>query len=246
MRRILLIMMLIATLLMPLAAFTDSFASTAADPAYMALIDAVKDAEDEETVTALYDQYIASDITMTERSRIEYHMARYFKDMDNEDKARHHVELEKAYLAEIPEEEGELQRRVAEMEAVSADYYVNGGLGKGMESSSLTKELYKDYPDEYYVALQEAFRLVYTPPIAGGSPSKALRLFNAIEEEAEGLGKLDRFSLLAGKGIALAERGEYDESEEYLDEAESIYHGDPAIEAARRDNARTRRNDRNR
>lgn len=246
MRRTLLTMMLIATLLMPLSAFTDSFASTAADPAYMALIDAVKDAEDEETVTALYDQYIASDITMTERSRIEYHMARYFKDMDNEDKARHHVELEQAYLAEIPEEEGELQRRVAEMEAVSADYYVNGGLGKGMESSSLTKELYKDYPDEYYVALQEAFRLVYTPPIAGGSPSKALRLFNAIEKEADGLSKLDRFSLLAGKGIALAERGEYDESEEYLDEAESIYHGDPAIEAARRDNARTRRNDRNR
>ena len=81
MRRTLLTMMLIATLLMPLSAFTDSFASTAADPAYMALIDAVKDAEDEETVTALYDQYIASDITMTERSRIEYHMARYFKDI---------------------------------------------------------------------------------------------------------------------------------------------------------------------
>lgn len=246
MRRTLLTILLMTALLMTLAAFTDSFASTAADPAFMALIDAIKNAEDEAAVTDLYEQYIATDITMTERSRIEYHMARYFKDMGAEEKARHHVDLEKAYLDQIPEEEGELQRRVAEMEAVSADYYVNGGLGKGMESSSLTKELYKDYPDEYYVALQEAFRLVYTPPIAGGSPAKALRIFSAIEEESEGMSKLDRFSLLAGKGIALAERDEYDESEKYLDEAESIYGGDPAIEAARRDNARTRRNDRNR
>ena len=246
MRRTIVIIAMLSALLLPLAAFTDSFASTAENPAYIALIDAVKNAEDEETVEALYDRYIATDLTMTERSRIEYHMARYFKDMDKEEKARHHVELEKAYLAEIPEEEGELQRRVAEMEAISADYYVNGGLGKGMDSSSLTKQLYKDYPEEYYVALQEAFRLVYTPAIAGGSPSKALRIFNAIEKEIDGMGKLDRFSLLAGKGIALAERDEYDKSEEYLDEAESIYTGDPAIEAARRENARTRRNDRNR
>ena len=245
MKRALLLFSLLALLLFPLTAFTDSFAAAGSDPAFVALIDALKDTEDEATVETLYQEYIASNLTMTERSRIEYHMARYYKDTGNDEEAERHVELEKAYLEEIPEEEGELFRRVAALDAASADYYVNGGIGRGMESSSMTKELYKDYPDEYYVALQEAFRLVYTPPIAGGSPKKALRIFRAIEKEADGLSKLDRFSLLSGIGIALAENDEYHESEEYLDAAEMIYTGDPAIDDARIENARTKRNNRN-
>ena len=45
--------------------------------------------------------------------------------------------------------------------------------------------------------------------------------------------------------MALSQRDEYDESDRYLDNAEEIYKGDPAIEDIRRDNRRGRRNNRN-
>ncbi len=245
MRKIVLIA-LFASVAASLFAFTDSFASTGNDPLFISLITAIKNTEDEETVTALYDAYIASDITMTEKTRIEYHMARYFMDMGNKKEAERHVELGKNFLEKIGKEEGELSKRIAQADIVSADYYVNGGMGKGLENSKLTKALYSDYPDEYYVALQEAFRLLYTPAIAGGSAKKALTLFNQIENEIEGLSLLDRFSLFSGKGIALSQREEYDESDCYLDKAEEIFTGDPAIADARNDNIKARRNNGNR
>ena len=245
MKRLLIMLLLIFPAYM-LGAFTDSFSATSSDPAYMALIDAVKNGEDEDTVEALYGEYMATEPSMVERSRIEYHMARYFKDMGNDGKAESHVEKEKEYFSLIGDDASDLESRVAEADMVSADYYVNGGMGKGMESSDLTKSLYRDYPDEYYVALQEGFRLLYTPPIAGGSAKKALNIFNAVEKEMGGLSKLDLFSFYTGKGMALSERDEYDESDRYLDKAEEIYKSDPAIEDARRENNRGRRNNRNR
>ena len=246
MRRFLLTLIISSLPLIALCAYTDSFASASSRPEYIALIDAVKNGESEETVDALYKAYTALDISMTERTRIEYHISRYFKDMGNDEEAKRHVELGKEYLEAIGEDEGELFYRVAQADTVSADYYVNGGMGKGMESSDLMKALYKDYPDEYYIALQEAFRLLYTPPIAGGSAKKALTILNGIEKEMDGLSKLDLFSFFSGKGMALSERDEYDESDRYLDKAEDIYTGDPAIEDIRRENRRGRRNNRNR
>lgn len=240
--------LLLAILLIPafaLSAYTDSFAEASSKPEYIALIDAVKNGENESAVGSLYQQYMSLDLLMTEKARIEYHMARYFKDKGNDEEAKRHVELGKEYLTQIGEDEGELFRRVAEADIVSADYYVNGGMGKGMESSDLMKSLYKDYPDEYYIALQEAFRLLYTPPIAGGSARKALSILNEVEKELDGLSKLDLFSFYSAKGMALSQRDEYDESDRYLDNAEEIYKGDPAIEDIRRDNRRGRRNNRN-
>ena len=246
MRRFMLTLILSLLPLIALCAYTDSFASASSRPEYIALIDAVKNGESEETVDALYKAYTALDISMTERTRIEYHMSRYFKDIGDDEEAKRHVELGKQFLAGIGEDEGELMRRVAEADIVSADYYVNGGISKGMESSDLMKKLYADYPDEYYIALQEAFRLLYTPAIAGGSAKKALSIFNDIEKEIDGLSKLDLFSFYSGKGMALSQRDEYDESDRYLDKAEDIYSGDPAIDDIRKDNRRGKRSNRNR
>lgn len=246
MRRLAAIILTAAVFAAGIYAYTDSFAATSSNLAYSALIDAVKNGQDEETVTGLYQEYMDESLTMTEMARIEYHLARYFKDMGNEAEAKRHVELGKEFLAGIGEDEGELMRRVAEADIVSADYYVNGGISKGMESSDLMKKLYADYPDEYYIALQEAFRLLYTPAIAGGSAKKALSIFNDIEKEIDGLSKLDLFSFYSGKGMALSQRDEYDESDRYLDKAEDIYTGDPAIDDIRKDNRRGKRSNRNR
>ena len=124
---------------------------------------------------------------------------------------------------------------------VAAEYYITGKMGTGMDSSKLMKELYKDFPDEYYTTIQEAFRLLYTPPIAGGSYRKALRLINDVEKNQEGISKLEYYSMLVAKAMALSESDEFDESDDYLDEAESIYSFDNAIEDVRRDNRRGRR-----
>ncbi len=244
MRKISALLLALLLTLSMLSAYTDSFSSFSERPGYIELIDAVKNNEEENAADELYRTYMAQELTMCEKARIEYHMARYYKDKGNTEEAKRHVELGKEYLAAIEESEGELFYRTAQADIVSADYYVNGGISKGMESSDLMKELYKDYPDEYYIALQEAFRLLYTPAIAGGSSRKALSILNDIEKEMDGLSKLDLFSFYSAKGMALSQRDEYDESDSYLDEAESIYTGDPAIEDIRKDNRRGRRNSR--
>ena len=46
--------------------------------------------------------------------------------------------------------------------------------------------------------------------------------------------------------MALSQRDEYDESDRYLDKAEDIYTGDPAIDDIRKDNRRGKRSNRNR
>ena len=64
--------------------------------------------------------------------------------------------------------------------------------------------------------------------------------------QIDGLSKLDLFSFYSGKGMALSQRDEYDESDRYLDKAEDIYTGDPAIDDIRKDNRRGKRSNRNR
>ena len=83
MRRLAAIILSAAVFAAGIYAYTDSFAATSSNPAYSALIDAVKNGKEEETVAGLYQEYMDESLTMTEMARIEYHMARYFKDMGN-------------------------------------------------------------------------------------------------------------------------------------------------------------------
>lgn len=240
MKRILAIIMVSTLLLSAASAYTDSFRSMTADPLFLSLLDVIKNGGSAEDAEAAYEAYAAQDISAVDRSRSEYHMVRYYKDMGNDEKAMEHLEKEKAAYAGIDSSASDLERRTAEADMVSAEYYITGRMGTGMQSSDLMKQLYKDYPDEFYVAIQEAFRLLYTPPIAGGSYRKALRIVNAIEKDSEGISKLDGYSLLVAKAMALSESDEFDESDEYLDEAVSIYSFDTAIEDIRKDNRRGR------
>lgn len=215
--------MLVLILSSTSAAYQDSFAYLWEDETYPQLITSLKNNESEEKVVALYEKYI-SGISNLDRSRIEYHMVRYYIDNGNDEKAKAHLELAEAYFSLI-DTGSEVMRGIAELDLISADYYITHSLSKGLENSDLTKELYRKYPEEVYVAITEAFRLLNTPGIAGGSSKKALALFEDIIENAD-LSPLDKYSTYAGLAMSSYERKYYEDSASYFIEAEKIYKSD--------------------
>ena len=242
MKRIMLIIPMTLLCLASLCAYTDSFSTMNNDPLFLAMLDVVKNGGSPEDAEEAYAAYMAQDISETERSRAEYHMVRYYKDMGNDDMAWEHLGREQKAYESIDESTSEVERLTAQADMVSAEYYITGKMGTGMESSYLMKDLYNKYPDEFYTSIQEAFRLLYTPPIAGGSHKKALKIINAVEADMDGISRLDTYSLLMAKAMALSKSKEWEESDEYLDRATSIYTFDTAIDDIRRDNRRGRRN----
>lgn len=64
-----------------LFAYTDNFYSTSTNPEYVALISSIKNKKPENAVLNAYNAYINSSITDIERTRVEYHMARYYRDI---------------------------------------------------------------------------------------------------------------------------------------------------------------------
>ena len=241
MKRFLLFITSILLITTTLAAYTDSFHEMNSNEGYLELLSVIKNGGESADAEKAYDAYISSGIDDISASRAEYHMVRYYVDIGSDEMAKKHLEKEKAYYdSALSSGATELEKRVAEADYVSAEYYLTGKMGTGMESSKLMKNLYKDYPDEFYVAIQEAFRLLYTPPIAGGNTKKALRIINDVEADMEGISKLDYYSLLVAKAMALSKTDEFEESDKYLDKAQSIYTFDRAVDDIRKDNRRGR------
>lgn len=240
MKRVIAILIVTTLALSCAFSYTDSFTTMTRNEKFLSLLDVIKNGKSIEEAEAAYNDYLATEPSDLDRSRCEYHMVRYFKDMGNEAKANEHLEKEKAAYAEI-EGENDLRLRTAESDMVAAEYYITGKMNTGMKNSDLTKALYKDYPEEYYIALQEAFRLLYTPPIAGGSTRKALRILNALEPEVANMSTLDQYSFYVAKAMALSKDDEFDESDKYLELATNIYTFDDAIDEIRSDNRRGRR-----
>lgn len=230
MRKILAALLLFVTAASAAFAYADSYSYLWETAEYPALIRSIKDNEDEKTVLKDYQAFMDSDFSFADKSRIEYHMVRYYMDNGDRDKAEEHLALEKAFFSEIDESESDMKKGIAELDMLSAEYYVEKKLNKGLGSSNLTKQLYKDYPQEYYIALTEAFRLLNTPHIAGGSPKRALELFEKIEKEVEGMNDLDRYSLYSGLGMSSYERKKYSDSIRYFDKAMEIYESDIAMD----------------
>ena len=229
MKKNLLLLILMTVILFSAAAYQDSFASMNSNPLFDSLITALKNEESESVVLPLYEEYTSSDISMTERSRIEYHMARYYKDIKDKTKAREHVDLEGYYMDQISPDATELERLVAEVDYTSARYYVSKEMSIGIENSKLTKTLYEKYPDEFYAALTECWRLIYTPAIAGGSSRKAIRLLQDIEKNKDGISYLEEAGLYTALGYAHAEREEYNDAYTYLIKAKTFYKKDPLV-----------------
>ncbi|MBO8436414.1 MAG: hypothetical protein IAA97_05500 [Spirochaetes bacterium] len=235
-----LIMLLLTSLLLAGAiyAYTDSFSEMQSDPLFLQLLDAVKNGKNAEEADEAYTSYMQSTANPLYLSRAEYHMVRYYMDMGMKEEAEEHLEKQKEFLSLVDDSASEVERLVAQVDSTSSEYYVTKKLGAGMENNKLVKELYKKYPDEFYAALQEGFRLIYAPPIAGGSDKKALKIFSDIESNQEGISHLDYYSLLVGKAMALSGLKEYEESEAYLDRACEIYSFDVSVPEIRSDNAK--------
>lgn len=238
MKRLLSILIISFTVVFPLLAYTDSFAEMQSDPVFLDLLEVVKNGKSEAEAQEAYEAYVAAVDNPLYLSRMEYHMVRYYMDMGNEEMAQVHLDRQLAYLDQIPENTSEFMMMAAEADASSSEYYVTGNLGAGMDNNSQVKKMYKEYPDEFYAAVQEGFRLYYAPHIAGGSQKRALKLFNEIEADMDGISYLDHYSLLMGKAMALSARKQYEESNRYLDAAYSIYTFDKAYAEIREDNAK--------
>lgn len=235
MRRLILILaMLCATL--GAFAYTDSFTSMTHDPTFLALLDVVKNGGTEAEAQAAYEAYIATEPSMLDASRANYHMVRYYMDNGDEAKAWEHFTLQEEYFIQMPPTVSDLEKRVAEADLTSSEYYITGSMGTGMDNSKLTKELYKDYPEEYHVAIQEAFRLIYTPHIAGGSSKRAIKLLDEIATDLDGISTPDYYSFLTAQGIGHSKDKKWAESETYFDQAAQIYTFDPAIPEFREKN----------
>ena len=219
------------------AAYTDSFSSQSRDPLFLVLIDSIKNNRGVGAVEEAYEKYMAEEHSDVEKSRAEYHMVRYYVDIDEENMAQIHLEREKDFFNSITDA-SDLEKRTAEADLASAEYYLTGKLSKGMESNSLMKDLYEDYPDEYYIAVQEAFRLIYAPRIAGGSVKRAREILDKIAGDINGIAPLDYYSFLVASAMAFTKDKEYYASEAYLDAALAIYSFDVAVPDIRKDNAK--------
>lgn len=221
---------------MPLFAYTDTFKETSTDPEYYMLISAIKNGDDQNVVERAYDDYLLSGISSVERCRIEYHMARYYKDKDDKAEGNRHIQIMKDAFASI-EDATDFERLVCETELTSADYYVNRKLSVGMDNSNLAKELYKKYPEDVFSIMNEAWRLIYTPGIAGGSPKKAISLLDELMEGySDELSDIDRYSIYCAYAIAYNARGDYKKADEYFNKAFKYFSGEADVMETYREN----------
>ncbi len=223
-----------------LFAYTDNFYSTSTNREYVALVSAIKNGKDEDVILNEYNAYIYSDITPVERARVEYHIARYYRDVKKKDTAREHIFLMRELIDNIDKNTiSDFEQRVLEIEYYSAKYYVDKKMSDGMENSSLTKELYSLYPDDVFSIMTEAWRLIYTPGIAGGSPRKAIRMLNSfLDGYKDKMCTLDLYSTYCALAIAHNMRDDYDDAEKYFKLALGFYDKEADIVDAYKENTK--------
>jgi hypothetical protein len=225
-RRLLLSSFLLMLTTVAAFAYTDSFAYLKEDADYNILIDAIKNGDEEAVVEEAYERFLLSNPKEVDTARIQYHLVRYYTDLGSRKKAAEHLAFGYSLIGDLKDK---LCHDLAKAEMVSADYYLNGKTSVGMESSGLTKDLYKDFPDEVAVFLMEANRTLYSPHIAGGSPKRAIEYFHKLENSGLELQNVDLFSLFAGLGVGYEKRGKDKEAKDYLIKAVTLYKGDQSL-----------------
>ncbi|MBO5770815.1 MAG: hypothetical protein J6R23_06145 [Spirochaetales bacterium] len=227
---------LITALCLPLFAYTDSFRATTVDPDFIRLITLIRNDESENKVIEAHQVYVSSGITDVERCRAEGLLARFYKDQNNKNEANKHISNMKSLFNSLTNI-SELEKLVCETELTSADFYVNRNLGVGMDNSNLSKKLYSKYPDEIFSAFTEAWRLIFTPAIAGGSPKKALAILDQLTKEyGDKLTDIDRYTLLCAYAIAYNARGDYKKADSYFTEAFTYFKGEESVLEVYREN----------
>ena len=227
MKKKLLLFVLLISITAVLSAYTDSY-SVYSNSQWDALYRAIKENRSQNEVESIYDKYISVELSDVEIARAEYNMVRYYMDIDEKDKAKEHFQLEEDAVARLEDDENVLCD-ISRSDLKSSDYYISGDMFTGMENGSMTKKLYEKYPDEVYVVITNAWRLIYTPQIAGGSNKNALKILTPLLEIVSTLSQENRYSLYGALAYASYNRHDYAEAKEFLTEALNIYNGEKTI-----------------
>ncbi len=227
MKKKLLLFVLLFSITAALFAYTDSY-SIYSNSEWDALYRAIKENRSPSEVESVYNKYTSTELSYVEIARAEYNMVRYYMDNDEKDKAKEHFEIEENAVAELENDESVLGD-ISRADLKSSDYYISGDMFTGMENSSMTKKLYENYPDEVYVVITNAWRLIYTPQIAGGSNKNAIKILTPLLEIVSTLSEENKYSLYGALAYASYNRHDYTEAKEFLTEALNIYNGEKTL-----------------
>lgn len=226
MKRKILILVVLLLPLLSLSAYSDSWLEYDCLD-WRALFSAIRNNRGTSEVESLYSNYMKNSLTPQETARAEYNMVRYYMDNGNREKAEEHYERQKAAAGECTGDD--VLSRITTAEITASDYYITKDMITGMENSKHTKKLYEDFPDEVYIVLMNAWRLIYTPQIAGGSNKNAIKILTPLLGDTASMCEENVYSLYGALATAYYNRHDYEESREYLDRALAIYSGESAL-----------------
>lgn len=212
----------------PLFSYTDSFSKYNEKDEWKAFFRAIKENRDKEDVDRLYSLYISSDLTDAEISRAEYNYIRYLVDNKEEDKAKLHLKKQEEAIERM-EGNNDYLSSFSRLDYISSSYYITKNIAKGIENSNKTKELYANWKEEITIVITNAWRLIYTPQIAGGSNKNAISILLPLLEEKEIISEEDLYSIYGALSTAYYNRKDYEKSKMYLNLALEIYSGEPTI-----------------
>lgn len=228
MRRFLLALIIFLLSLSALFAYTDSFSLYNQNSDWKSFFRAIKDDRGKGEVESLYEKYVSSSIDDIEKARAEYNMIRYLVDSGYKEEAEEHLENQRI-IAESMEDREDYLAQVTKLDYISSRYYVTKELFLGMENSNLTKKIYSEYPDEVSIVITNAWRLIYTPQIAGGSNKNAIKILLPLLDEIEKISEEDLYSIYGALATAYYNRKDYVAAKEYLAEALDIFSGEKTI-----------------
>lgn len=228
MKKIAIILLIILSTSSLLFAYKDSFNDYNDNSDWKSLFEAIKEDRGKTEVESLYNKYVSSDISNIEKARCEYNYIRYLVDSGEIDEAKKHLQIEKEIVENL-EESDDFFAKYSKVEYSSSQYYVSKELFHGLESSNKTKELYKEYPDEISVIILNAWRLIYTPQIAGGSNKNAIKILLPLLDSLDIISTEDRYSLYGALATAYYNRRDYVTAKEYLNLTLEIFSGEKTI-----------------
>ena len=215
-------------LVLPLSAYSDSYSIYESNSDWNNLFRSIKENRGQSEVESIYSQYISSSLSNVEKARAEYNMVRYHIDNGNKAIAKEHFEKQKTAVNSL-ESDYTVLGEISRLDLISSDYYISGDIFTGMENAKKTKKLYEEYPEEIYIIINNAWRLIYTPQIAGGSNKNAIKILTPLLLEVSNMSEENRYSLYGALATACFNRHDYVEAKEYLEEALNIYYGEEAL-----------------
>lgn len=211
-----------------LFAYQNSLKEYSENPYYQQIVKDYSENVEEAVFKEHYDAFCANVTEPYTVTKTEYFAVRYYADHNQKDLAKEHVAIYKKFLDQIPEDAG-LMRDAADCDYANTRYYVHKDLSIAMDNQDLTKKLLKHYPEEAYAIKANAWRLIFTPQIAGGSNKNAINMLLPLLEEKDILALDDIYSCYTALVTAYCNKSQWKEAKEYIDKATAIYYLEPYL-----------------